>query len=90
MPCGDDMVVSYNNEHSISHIEDNSHNHDSESENDCSPFCICQCSGVAIFLPLSTLKYSMNKSDNFKYYPNYNFSYSFDFKEGVWHPPTLG
>jgi hypothetical protein len=90
MPCGDDMVVSNNNEYSISHVEDSSHNHDSESEDNCSPFCICQCCGSPINLPLNDLISSNKKAENSNLYPNYIFNYSFDFKGGVWHPPSIG
>jgi predicted aldo/keto reductase-like oxidoreductase len=90
MPCGDDMVVSYNNEHSISHVEDSSHNHDSESDDGCTPFCICQCCGTSIDLPLYSLIYSKKKAKNSQHYPNYISNYSFDFKGGVWHPPSIG
>lgn len=90
VPCSDDISIISGGDHSISSIEDHSHSHESETQDSCTPFCICQCCGSSINLPLYAFISSNKKVVNSKKYPNYISSYSFVFKEGVWHPPSVG
>jgi hypothetical protein len=89
VPCSDDIAIQPNGDCSISSIENHSHNHESETEDSCTPFCICQCCGSSILPPLYAFIDSNKKAENSKYYPNYVSNYSFDFKGGVWHPPSV-
>jgi hypothetical protein len=88
MPCGHDIGVFSESKHSFAHFEDSSHNHDSETENRCNPFCGCQCSATSLNLPLSSLIQNREEIFSPKDYPNYFFNYSFDYKEIIWHPPS--
>lgn len=89
MPCGDDIVTFSGIEDSISHIESNSHNHSPEEEDGCSPFCICQCCGSSIDLPILSLISLKEVINSLQLYNTYTSNYSFEFNGGVWHPPSI-
>jgi hypothetical protein len=85
MPCTDGLS------HETSHeISDKTHeHHDSEHEDDCPPFCICSCCGsIATYSSIETPS-SVISLFTKEYLSTYKFDYSFDYNEGIWHPPAI-
>jgi hypothetical protein len=72
---------------SVNHQE---HNHTDHSNDLCTPICACACCGSLVTIsstqPLSQLKLIVSTS----YLFHYKFNYSFEYQEGILHPPTLG
>jgi hypothetical protein len=88
VPCTDGM------QQSSSHIgvEDSftEHDHnDSEHQDDCTPFCTCACCGSIVTLPpaQSILETKIETSADYLFH--YALDYSFDYCEGIWHPPSF-
>lgn len=55
MPCSD-MHNSCNAKNNLTNKE-TSHNHDSDSDDHCSPFCTCSCcSSTVSFIPITTFQ----------------------------------
>lgn len=89
MPCADSIEPNFGGYESISHVENESHNHSHEEEDKCPPFCLCQCCGtVMAFSPLFSIK-DIETPSSISYTSLYSFNYSFNYSKGVWHPPTL-
>jgi len=86
-PCEDDISIPENEY--LTHLDEQSHNHSQEKEDGCTAFCVCQCCGIPITIPLSPIFDYVNYSFLYSYLPHYSSSYSFDFCKGIWHPPTL-
>jgi hypothetical protein len=89
MPCVHG-IDEFNSEHvSETHPEDQSpHNSHDHEEDGCSPFCICQCCETAITIPLL---FSFNETPEAGSFSRFHYPslYSFEYPDGVWHPPTL-
>ncbi|MDO6739122.1 DUF6660 family protein [Wenyingzhuangia sp. 2_MG-2023] len=88
MPCEDAVDTLWEQE-SITHYKDSSHNHLPQHEDECTPFCICQCCGTSISLPILIAFEETNAADWFSDSFHYSSLYSFDYQNGVWHPPIL-
>lgn len=89
MTCGDDIDENIFESQLFAHFDNHSHDHSQESQDSCTPFCTCQCCGTSITVPslviLSEIKNTVLYSCSF----HYTSLYSFDYYNGVWHPPTL-
>lgn len=88
MPCTDN--INYGSLDSNNEVSASSHeNNDSGHEDHCSPFCICLCFGSTISMPTvfevntGRMEWSALKQSH------YTFDYSFDYNEGIWHPPAI-
>jgi hypothetical protein len=90
MPCTDTMMADHehNETELVSNVDDNSHNHGDE-EDDCPPFCACQCCGIHVFAPTTSSFDNVETKVNDTYTDNYTFNYSYEFLSGIWHPPTV-
>ena len=90
MPCADGLSVLYPECTSSINIEENSHNHsDHEHEDLCSPFCVCSCCGSLSIIPGTVEYYYSVDIISTDCIFTYQFSYSFDFNKGEWHPPAI-
>ncbi len=89
MPCADDIPSADQNDAQgyYSYMNTDSHSHD--GQDDCTPFCICQCCGASITAAQSADGDGVNKSSNFDYSLHYSFNYDYHYSNGVWHPPTV-
>ena len=89
LPCTDGTCQRADNSRVELLIEHQAHDHSDKSQDNCTPFCTCVCCGSLITLP--TLQSLLNESATISadYLSQYTFSYSFDYSEGIWHPPAL-
>lgn len=89
MPCGHGFDE-FNSEYiSETHAEDQSHDHSHDHEEDgCTPFCICQCCGTLTTIPLL---FTLNEILGQNLFSRFHYPslYSFEYDDGVWHPPSL-
>ncbi|MEE9438378.1 MAG: DUF6660 family protein [Saprospiraceae bacterium] len=91
VPCSDGMeFLAYNDSNTITHIsnECSGHSHSSEDTEYCSPFCTCQCCGITLTIPSGVLLNHTYWLYSEASIVQYEFSYSFDYSKGIWHPPT--
>ena len=92
MPCSDTMMADNQGEDSdlISHLDDHSHNHNhGDEEDDCPPFCACQCCGIHVLAPHRATLDKKEPKANDTYTIHYTFNYSYQFLGGIWHPPAV-
>ena len=89
MPCEDGISGAISENESLTHFDDQSHNHSQNNEDGCTNFCLCQCCGTPITIPSLYDYGEMNNTVLYSYSFHYSSLYSFDFSNGVWHPPTL-
>ena len=89
MPCTDGMLQTSN--HSGAELTTVEHNHNhSDHQDDCPPFCVCACCGINLTLPSADdVDMSTPMGHHIVIKSLYSFDYSFDYKEGIWHPPTI-
>lgn len=92
MPCTD--TISSNHDYSeteiVSHLDDSAHDHNhGDEEDDCPPFCACQCCGIHVLGPNNSLAELIESKVNDTYVIHYSFNYSYDFLGGIWHPPSV-
>lgn len=88
LPCEDDNDISFIEIGSSYHVDDQSHNHSEHNEGGCSNFCLCQCCGTPITIPSLSLFGEIKNNVLHTYSFHYSSLYSFDYSDGVWHPPT--
>jgi len=90
MPCADGLMSACTSQTNIENVSNESdHNHSEDHEDDCTPFCTCICCGSVIGFP-QTVE-TPSKQNSFllaKISFHYDFHYIFDYKDGVWRPPT--
>ncbi len=89
VPCSDGFAHKPENNSSEIILKQETHNHPSNSEDDCSTFCSCACCGSLVVLPtiyhISQATVDLSSSYSF----HYTFDYSFNYNKGVWHPPCI-
>ncbi len=82
-PCSDQETC---DGHSIEHSTDHQ---PTDHEDHCSPFCVCPCCGVSVvFTPAyeqSATIFVLNPDTH----SQYELSYTFSYKERVFHPPIV-
>lgn len=88
MPCTDVPQIELNATDNVAETENN-HDHSSSGEDDCSPFCICLCCGSIIAMPTGFEVNTGRIEWTALRQSHYTFDYSFDYIEGIWHPPAL-
>lgn len=89
LPCEDGIDGAINETESVSSLETGSHNHSQDKEDGCTAFCVCQCCGTPITIPSLVLFSEIKNTVLYSYSFHYSSLYSFDYSNGVWHPPTL-
>jgi len=88
-PCSDGMlqISNYSNFTAVAAEHDDNH---SDHQDDCTPFCVCVCCGINLTLPTGDdVDMTIPIADHIVIRSLYSFDYSFDYKEGIWHPPTI-
>jgi hypothetical protein len=88
VPCADDIpVVDHDDTHAyVADMDAEGHSHD--SQDDCTPFCMCQCCGTSITLEQAAQSGSLKNQFVFSYSQHYSFNYDYHYSNGIWHPPT--
>ena len=89
MPCTDGMlqIASHSNIDAVAAEHEDNH---SDHQDDCTPFCVCACCGINLTLPSADdVDMSTPMGHHIVIKSLYSFDYSFDYKEGIWHPPTI-
>ncbi|PCH70841.1 MAG: hypothetical protein COC06_03270 [Bacteroidales bacterium] len=89
MPCDDGTDVAISENVELTHFDDQSQNHSQNDENNCTNFCLYQCCGTPITIPSLYFYNEMKESVLLSYSFHYSSLYSFDYSNGIWHPPTL-
>ena len=88
VPCADGMPQSSVDTEMEVFASEHDHNH-SDQKDDCTPFCICVCCGSLIALPSLQPFLNERVAISAESLSRYTFDYSFDYSEGIWHPPSL-
>ena len=88
-PCEDSMNSAISENISQTHFDDQSHNHSQDKEDGCTAFCVCQCCGTPITIPSLVIFSEIKNTVMYSYSFHYSSLYSFDYSNGVWHPPTI-
>ena len=89
MPCDDAIEYTIFQNESLIQFENHSHDHPQGEADGCTPFCICTCCGASVDIPSVTELIVIKKKDFAELCSNYVLNYSFDFIEGIWHPPSI-
>jgi len=88
VPCSDGIQHSSN--HFDKEVLNAEHEHsDSDHQDDCTPFCTCACCGSIVTPPTTKSIVGDKIETSTDYLFHYTFDYSFEFSEGIWHPPSL-
>ncbi len=82
IPCSDSHTCGME-EHEVL-----GHNHSEDTEDHCSPFCVCHCCGISIGLPEEVEDLSFHEKKSIKYTFAYFFDYLFDHSSNTWRPPN--
>lgn len=88
MPCTDDMNIPDSENISHNHFDEPSHDHSQNDKDGCTAFCLCQCCGISITIPSLNNYSDLNEPILNSFSFHFSFLYSFDYSNGVWHPPT--
>lgn len=83
VPCADG-AVSIHDDASV--VDEN---HDQHEEDDCTPFCSCDCCSVSVTVPQIPILPVVEVEQNYYFSFLYSFHYSFDYEQGVWRPPNF-
>ena len=87
VPCTDGIV--HSTEDTTMEVSSCTHDHDHSGDKDgCTPLCTCICCGSLAVMPHSTVLNlaGIDLASLYQYY--YSSNYSFEYSQGVWHPPT--
>ena len=89
VPCSDGEPLGYAVQ--MQSVDtDAHHDHtDGEDDDDCTPFCSCDCCHVPVTVPQIPVSQQVMLSQNYSYTFLYTFNYSFDYSLGVWRPPNF-
>ncbi|MCB9255672.1 MAG: hypothetical protein H6579_00930 [Chitinophagales bacterium] len=87
VPCTDYVPQTTHSSNTEVSTGDHDHNH-SDHQDSCTPFCVCACCGTMITMPTlqPLVQARVVISTDYLFY--YTLDYSFDYNEGVWHPPA--
>jgi len=83
VPCADGLV---GQGHEIASVGDG---HEHHEEDDCTPFCSCDCCSVSVTVPQIPVLPVVEVEPNFSFSFLYSFHYSFDYEQGIWRPPNF-
>lgn len=89
MPCGD----TYNAYKTNTVLTENSqsHSHDSDHNDQCSPFCTCACCSISSSSKLAPLNIKITKPEVVSKltFPHQNFSLVSNYYGNIWQPPRI-
>lgn len=83
-PCSDAKTCGLEETFSI-----NEHDHSEDKEDDCTPFCTCQCCGMSLKFEEVIHLESIKIVSNYRYSFSFSFLYSHDHSSSLWHPPSF-
>lgn len=95
IPCGDGgngiiEIANHFFEVEHQHISDHDQHSNGCGDDDCSPFCVCDCCSISINVPTTVNladSYTILISRRFlSYNPDF---YPSNFNASIWHPPTF-
>ncbi len=90
VPCSDGIVHNLDDVDANIELSQTEHDHNHSGHNDCcTPFCTCACCGSLVTAPTSHHISEVRVLLSTTYLFSYNFDYSFEYVEGVWHPPAI-
>lgn len=93
MPCSDQEECTNENKVEQSIItQNNEHNQHDHPNEQCTPFCICNCCGAHSFNAHTAyfqIKVNTFFADKEKQKSIYNYIYLNDFSSTIWQPPKL-
>jgi hypothetical protein len=92
-PCGDVDGTCGNSplemtDENIDYRVDISTDTDDEHDDDCNPFCLCQCCHVSFDLPSQGMISFPQIELVFEKIIQFDFHYSYHYAYGIWHPPS--
>lgn len=87
VPCADGMPSSSNHSSIEASMDEHDYNHSDHPDN-CTPFCVCACCGSIVTFPIVQSTATTKSAISTKCLFHYTFYYSFNFSEGIWHPPN--
>jgi hypothetical protein len=88
VPCSDSLGQHASKTETNLSVSQDNHDH-SKHNDDCTPFCSCACCGSIFNIPNSLALIEVRIAISNSYLFPYNSDYSFDYSEGIWHPPSL-
>lgn len=88
MPCTDSIEEITHYQEDGQHTDAQNHNHADHSDT-CAPFCNCDCCGVSVVMPQFVSYQDELVIIPLKNESYYTFLYTFQYSNGVWHPPAL-
>ncbi len=90
MPCSDVYNVSKSNAEVT--ISENSHEHKTDHNDRCSPFCTCACCSIAANPKFAAFKIHIEKSivTSKITFPRRDFSFVSNYFGSIWQPPKIG
>lgn len=88
-PCTDSLEEIAHYQYDGQHAENHDHN-DADHSDTCVPFCHCDCCGVSVVMPQFGQAQAKMETIPLKNESYYAFHYTFQFSNGVWHPPAQG
>jgi len=86
VPCTDSMTSCTSHSGIELSIDEHDHDH-SDHQDGCTPFCVCACCGSLVILPTIQKMGDPKAKISTDLLFDYSFAYSFEYSEGVWHPP---
>lgn len=88
MPCTDALGMNAQNTSNIEITK--AHNNETEHNDFCSPFCICNCCNTPISITFNALSIKANKTTTSKLkIPIFNFFFVSNYFGNIWQPPKI-
>lgn len=89
MPCSD----AFNDCNRITTVRESTlaHNHQSDHNDFCSPFCTCSCCSISVYPNANFVSFSIAKPavGSKVAYPIRDFSFVSNFYGNIWQPPKI-
>ena len=85
-PCGDDM--NSDPQEVTVDVFNSSGDELPGQDDDCTPFCFCQCCRTTITVPVAIKAVSFHSNIAGREDMLYTFFYDFNHPDMIWHPPT--
>jgi hypothetical protein len=86
LPCTDEQVGAEKQDTELTVAGHTSHDHEQET---CSPFCICACCGVSVFLSMNTCEIRITEVPVNNSIP-FVSGQVLEVPQSIWQPPKLG
>ncbi len=88
VPCSDASSHCSTNTN-IEQVSNEQASNHSDHKDNCSPFCVCDCCGTLITMPDILPFFDTGIVCSTTYLSFYTCNYSFDYDQGIWHPPSI-